>query len=266
MHAALTSLIDLLEGREMCGTGVISWGAPVPVFGDLMRARIATLGLNPSNREFVDEGGNELQGLRRRFHTLKSLGLKSWCDLDATHLQLILATCREYFLRNPYDQWFKKLDRIVCESGSSYYSQTSPACHLDLIPYATARKWTDLSTRQRSKLLRISAHTLALLLRDSPIQVLILNGKRVVEEFQVATGINLEKREMRSWSLPRQKERSVAGFAYEGSINAICGVKLIRQIGVLGFNHNIQSSFGVTRDVVASIGNWVAGAFEHEVA
>ena len=80
IHAALATLIDRLDGPAVSKTDVIRWGCPVPSFGDLSSARIATVGLNPSNREFVDGLGNELEGPSRRFHTLKSLGIASWAD------------------------------------------------------------------------------------------------------------------------------------------------------------------------------------------
>src|SRR6266700_2791620 len=113
MYGTLTTLIDRLDSSAMSGTDVIPWGAPVPSFGDLSLARVATLGLNPSNREFVDDGGDELQGPNRRFHTLNSLGLRRWSEVNARHLLLILDSCRTYFLGNPYDRWFKRLDYVI---------------------------------------------------------------------------------------------------------------------------------------------------------
>src|SRR5512140_3439039 len=83
MHRALTTLIDRLDSPAVSGTNVIRWGCPVPSFGDLSNSKVATLGLNPSNREFMDESGNELEWTSRRFHTLHSLGLASWSDVDA---------------------------------------------------------------------------------------------------------------------------------------------------------------------------------------
>src|ERR1700722_10513727 len=152
LHAALTTLIDRLDSPAVSGTHVIRWGCPVPSFGDLSSSRVATLGLNPSNREFVDELGEELRGTFRRFHTLTSLGLQSWSDVDARHLRLILESCCNYFLGNPYDRWFKKLDQVVSGANASFYDASCQACHLDLIPYATARKWTELTARQRFSL------------------------------------------------------------------------------------------------------------------
>lgn len=124
MYTTLATLIDRLDSIAMSGTDVIRWGAPVPSFGDLTRARVATLGLNPSNREFVDDSGDELQGPHRRFHTLNSLGLTEWSDVDVRHPRLILDSCRTYFLGNPYDRWFKRLDYVIAGAQASYYDRS----------------------------------------------------------------------------------------------------------------------------------------------
>ncbi len=260
MYTTLTTLIDRLDSNEVLGTDVIQWGCPVPSFGDLSISRVATLGLNPSNREFVDELGNELKGTSRRFHTLNSLGIKSWSDVDVRHLRLMLETCRSYFLGNPYDRWFKILNQVVVGANASYYDMFSRACHLDLIPYATTHKWTELSTYQRSSLLAVAGDTLGLLLRDSPVQILILNGRSVVEQFQDIAGIELDSQEMPAWSLPRQSTSDVMGIAYHGIVDSISGIELEHSVLVLGFNHNLQSSFGVTTNVIRAIRTWIAQA------
>jgi hypothetical protein len=258
MHTALTTLIDRLDGPTISGTDVIRWGCPVPSFGDLSSARVATVGLNPSNREFVDELGNELQGPFRRFHTLRSLGLTSWSDIDARHLRLIIESCRSYFLGNPYETWFKRMEKVVSGARASFYDPSCAACHLDLIPYATARKWTELTARQRSLLLAAAGDSLGVLLRDSPVRMLILNGRSVVEQFQDIAGVCLEQREMPSWSLSRQSKRDVPGIGYRGMVETISGVRLPHRITVVGYNHNIQGSFGVTTEVVRAIREWIA--------
>jgi hypothetical protein len=266
MHSALTTLIDRLDSSAISGTDVIRWGCPVPSFGDLSNATVATLGLNPSNREFVDEVGDELQGRYRRFHTLKSLGLVSWSDVDARHLRLILDSCRTYFFGNPYDRWFKRLDRVVSGARASFYDESHVACHLDLIPYATERKWTDLTAGQRSSLLAIAADTLGLLLRDSPVRTLILNGKSVVEQFQDIAGITLQREPMSAWSLAREQNRDVAGFAYSGVVDTLSGVSLPNEILVLGYNHNLQSSYGVTNGAIYAIRDWITEAVSKAAA
>lgn len=255
----LVTLIERIADTAARDADVIPWGSPVPAFGDPTVARVATLGLNPSNREFVDGDGAELAGDSRRFHTLTSLGLSGWDDADADHLDRILLSCYDYFAGNPYDRWFRKLDTVVSATGASFYNPQSPACHLDLIPYATARKWTELRPRQRLGLLHLAGDTLGRLLRDSAVGVLILNGQSVVTHFQEATGIALQRREMPSWALPRQSG-AVAGYAYRGCVDSVSGYALPRELLVLGFNHNLQSSYGVTSNVIKAIRHWVGSA------
>ncbi len=258
MHIALTTLLNRMDRGVLDGTNVIPWGAPVPSFGDLSSSLVATIGLNPSNREFVDDVGQELCNADRRFHTLGSLGLERWSDADTRHLQLILRSCRTYFRNNPYDRWFKRLDQIVSGTAFSFYADLFPACHLDLIPYATTEKWMDLNHCQRTALLDATADVLGLLLRDSPVRIVILNGKTVVEQFQYIADTKLDQKKMSAWSLPRESGRDINGLAFIGSIYKLADVRLNRDILVLGYNHNIQSSFGVTREVVHAIRDWVA--------
>ena len=206
----------------------------------------------------MNDDGVELEGAARRFHTLRSLGLQSWADVDASHLRGIEASCRDYFRGNPYGRWFDVLERIVSGAGASYYGKGIPACHLDLIPYATECKWTELTSGERTILLRIAGDSLGLLLEQSDISLLILNGRTVVDHFRQVTGQQLESSEMLGWELPRNSGRPVAGLSYYGTIDCIGGYALDRQVTVLGFNHNLQSSFGVTSGVLSAIRHWVA--------
>jgi hypothetical protein len=258
MNAAVSALVKRMGNRLVADEPIIPWSSPVASFGDPEAAIIATVGLNPSNREFVDERGRELRQASRRFHTLKSLQLRCWSEATDTHIGMIERSCREYFWGNPYDLWFKKLDRLLLPSSATFYGLTANACHLDLIPFATSRKWTELTASERSDLLEAAGDTLGILVKNSAIRVLILNGSSVVDQFERYTGVELDQREMRGWSLPRRSTADVKGIAYRGCISEISGVSLTRELLVLGFNHNIQSSFGVTSEVMSAIGRWIA--------
>ena len=237
---------------------MIPWSSPVPAFGSPAHSRVATLGLNPSSREFVDEKGNELDGPLRRFHTLRSLGLSRWADADADDLRQMERACCDYFEGHPYDAWFRRLDGIVSGTCFSYYSNQHPACHLDLVPFATRQKWGNLDLRARRRLLALAADSLAELLRESAVQTLILNGESVVRLFQDAAEVKLDRRMKAAWSLPRKNGRDIAGYSYAGVVTEFHGVPLDRQLLILGYNHNIQSSFGVTTKVVRAIRQWIA--------
>lgn len=253
----LSNLVDRLDDPTLHGLGVIPWAAPVVSFGNLGQSKIATLGLNPSNREFVDVSGRELSGQERRFHTLRSLGISTWSEATDNHLHKILDSCNGYFTGNPYDGWFRALDKLIIGAQASYYGLFSKACHLDLVPYATGCKWVELTSGQRAALLNSAGDALGLLLRDSPVEVLILNGQSVIENLQLIGNCSFDKKAVPGWTLPRRESDGVKGYAYKGGLSKISGVDLGRQISILGYSHNIQSSFGVTTQVKTAIQEWI---------
>ena len=254
----LATLMDKLDSDAINGTSIIPWSSPIPVFGDWLSPRIGTLGLNPSLREFLDTHGNQLRGDARRFHTLESLGLQSWSEVDARHFELIMETYLMYFARNPYDLWFKKLNFVIAGADVSFYDYPSTACHFDLVPFATSKRWGELSSRQRSVLLGLSGTTFGMILKESQVRLLVLNGSSVVNVFQSAAGLTLCANEMPTWSLERRSGACVKGVSYMGITDTVAGINLDRELTVIGFNHNLQSSFGVSRQVVSSIQKWIA--------
>lgn len=257
MEKTLQALLGRLAEPDIAQANVIRWSCPVPVFGDISRARVATVGLNPSNREFVDDEGEELDGVHRRFHTLRSLGLSDWVDADISHIEQITECCRDYFTRNPYDAWFGQLDRLLTRTASSYYRNEAAACHVDLAPFATFCKWTGLTRLQQTTLRRAGTSALGELLRGSSIKLLILNGQSVVEQFETICDVRLEWQDMTTWQLARHGRSPVRGLAYTGVVNVVGSIDLGREVVVAGFNHNIQSSFGVSNAVRDAIRDWI---------
>lgn len=255
MNSLLANLVSKYSKPEVLASEVIPWSCPVPVFGQLGTSYVATLGLNPSNLEFVDRFGNELHGAHRRFETLTSLRLSKWSDAGEMHFQKMWDSLQKYFLNNPYDRWFRKLDLLISETSASYYLGT--ACHLDLIPYATSRKWSTLTSLQRDNLLLASGNCLALLLGSSNIKTLILNGASVISHFQALAGISFRKEKMEDWTLRSCGELKISGYSVASKISSLSGMPLSQPIAVIGFNHNIQSSFGVTNEVTTMIRRWI---------
>jgi hypothetical protein len=258
MYRVLISLLDILDSEIIDGLDIIKWGAPVPSFGDITKSKVATIGLNPSNKEFVDDFGNELDGNFRRFHTLNSLNIDRWSEIDGKKISLLINSYKQYFSKNPYDRWFQTLDMVISGLGKSYYDSNNPACHLDLIPFATIRKWNYLGSNQKTSLLKYMGNFLGLLIRDSPIEMIILNGQSVVDIFQQISMLSLKKELMTSWSLPRHHTNDVLGISYYIKSEVFSGIHLEKQITILGYNHNLQSSFGVTNNVKYKIRDWIS--------
>jgi hypothetical protein len=173
-------------------------------------------------------------------------------------LRQIVDACTQYFEGNPYDTWFRVLDQVLAPAGGALYGHEAWACHLDLVPYATERKWGSLPSAERQVLLDAASDVLGLLFQGSLVEWVILNGQSVVEHFEVLTGVRLEIIDRRDWALPRRRGSDIPGRAYLGEVDQIGGVLLSRPVRVAGYNHNLQSSFGVTRQVVARIGEWIA--------
>lgn len=265
MQKTVAGLIRRLLEPEATTANVIPWSSPVPAFGDLTKAKVATVGINPSNREFVDQAGVELEGEERRFHTLRSLGINSWTEATLEHAAKIDQSCVEYFQRNPYDRWFRKLDFVMAGSDFSYYDNFCHACHVDLSPYATGVKWTALTQSEKASLLKLSKDCLGELLCESPVRILILNGRSVVSYFQQYFAVELPHETMPGWELPRASGNDVAGISYQGVIRKIGGLELPTDVLVVGFNHNIQSSFGVTTNVMKRIQKWVSAIIKKNV-
>ena len=251
----LADYLELLD--ERCPNSIIPWACPVPYFGGARVAQVATVGINPSNLEFMDHQGQELDGSARRLPTLRSLGLSQWKDANSQHLRHVVSSFDHYFVTKPYDRWFGVLERVLQPGGCTYYGHLPSACHLDLFALATRSKWNTLGVAERQRLLRDGSQTLALLVRFLPIRFLLLNGRSVVQAFEMLTGTSLASKRVPSWDLPRATG-TVPGLVFTGSANKLAGIPLGRTVTIVGYNHNLQSSFGVTSRAIDEIGTWFA--------
>ncbi len=122
MQSRLFGRLPLLE----CAT-------PVPCFGRWDTARIATAGMNPSAREFLDERGRELETDERRFLHRRNSAADCTDDEVADARRL----AEGYFeLGNDYSLWFDKLGPFLSGLGLSFVD--GQACHTDYVsPLAT---------------------------------------------------------------------------------------------------------------------------------
>lgn len=142
---------------------------------------MASVGINPSIREFLSRGGEELVGERRRFETLTSLGITSMAEATAPMLERIRQRSLHYFEANPYTEWFTPMESIVrAIGGASYFDGT--ACHLDLVPWATRPLWGQLEKDARAQLLAAARPLVVQQLSNDALDIVYLNGRTVCEE------------------------------------------------------------------------------------
>jgi hypothetical protein len=114
--------VELVRQLPPEGTPVIPLATPVIAFGDPRTARVATIGINSSAREFLDENGRLLASSARRLATLPSLGAERLDELTDGQAQQVLQECASYFSRNPYRRWFDQLENLI-----------GVACHTQLL-------------------------------------------------------------------------------------------------------------------------------------
>lgn len=249
-------LVDRLACHHLIRHNAIPWAAPVPYFGNPDTALVATVSRQPSHGEFLDRSANELRGPRRRFHTLRSLGLRSWPDLRAEHSDRMAALCRAYFARNPLRQWLNRLAPALAATGCSY--RDGAACHLSLLPYALSpNRNRALPDQEMQRLLsECGGPALAHVVRDAPIRLLILNGSAVVSSFERLAETGLAETERADWTLPGASELRRPGYAYRGIAERIAGVALPRPVLVIGFSHSLLSRYMDDR-VRRAISQWV---------
>jgi len=209
---------------------IVAGSTPVLSFGDPLRAGVATLGINPSSREFIGEDSLLLTGRLRRLATTESIGAEPRRQLTVEQAGAVVEDCNGYFARNPYRRWFGRLDRVLTSAlGVGYYAGT--ACHLDLIQWATDPAWGKLLDPEKRLLLDEGRPHLQRLLGQPNLRVVVLNGRSVIDHVT----------QLRLCAL-----REVAWIARDRDTRRLL---LGQRNGVtyVGWTTNLQSSRGVSR-------------------
>ena len=201
-------------------------------FGNCQNARAATLGLNPSRVDFVDKGGSLLKGQRRRLATRESLGRSDLSRAPHETVLQVLDECNTYFERQPYRQWFDRLEPILAAFGASYYDRSG--CHLDLVQWATDPTWAKLKAAVRKRLLADDAPFLARQLENERLRLMLVNGMGALRELRRLMAGQLELEEI----------DPITGYGY--TLTRVFAGQAIKHVRVVAWSTNIQSSHGVS--------------------
>jgi hypothetical protein len=226
------------------GLPVVPGSTPVIAFGDLRNARVATLGWNPSKLEFLDQDGQKLSGQLRRLETLASL---DHCDLSlapAKVVRKVFDGCNRYFERNPYRRWFDVLQKVLTRLNVSYYDGT--ACHLDFVQWSTDPVWRDLSRLDREQLIEADLSFLREQIAQEHIQLLLLNGSGIAKQFSRRLGVRLKE------TAAKLRQGNLFVGRTDGGVQ------------VIGWNLNLQSSFGVSNDYITSVADAITGLYQRD--
>lgn len=226
---------------------VVNGSTPVVSFGDFRKVRVATLGINPSNLEFVDSKGDLLQGKNRRLATFGSLEAESLGSLSNSQVEKVIDECNRYFGVNPYS-WFKTLDEVIKPGlGVSYFDGT--LCHLDICQWATKKKWGDLDNRTRNILLEDGLPHLRNQLTKSNISLVVVNGISVWNQIG-ASGMGTPKN---------------IGTLHFGAKKTSCQMLEMTYEGVrfIGWTSNLQSQNGANSKIfLAELATWLSAQID----
>jgi hypothetical protein len=226
----------------------VAGSLPVLFFGDLFKASIATIGINPSRQEYLSSGGAELDGKQRRFETLQSLGANNRASLSPTHIATALDRMRGYFNADrPVYSWFTGLDRVVGGLGFSF--QDRSAAHLDLVQESTDPVWSGLAAAdpvQATTLLRNDLPFLRQQIEHFPLNAVICTSARVMREVTAMFDVNV----IATGILARVKW--TVGLAEIGR----------RVVGVAGWNIPLARPTGLDRDGQRALGEILASHLE----
>lgn len=221
------------------GSRTVPGSTPVVAFGDVRQAKVATLGWNPSKLEFLDGSGRLLEGAERRLETKTSLKARGIPSASAGDVNMVFEGCNVYFQRRPYRRWFDVLEKVLKHIDASYYDGS--ACHLDLVQWATDPVWGKLEPDEKEALLRADIPFLRSQLAQEGIRLLLLNGAGIMRAYGNHFGGHLQKSE----------------FLDGGRIEMFSG-QPTSKLRVVGWNINLQSSFGVSNVEITAIGQRVA--------
>lgn len=220
-----------LRGAPPSGCSVVLSSTPVLAFGDFTEAEVATLGLNPSKKEFLGSAGELLLGADARFETLESLGVETLSSAPMAKLDEVVSGCARYFHQNPYWRWFNPLEEVLKEVGVSFSQGT--ACHIDLVQWATDPVWGKLTSESKRCLLDDGLPFLKAQLSSPKLRAVVANGSGVLKCLKKQLNVRLTP----AARLNGPRDRP---------IDIVMG-QLRPGLRIIGWSPNLQSSRGVTR-------------------
>ena len=204
-------VLERILRKEPARAGVVPNSTPVVSFGDARTARVATLALNPSRREFFPTPRLAVKG---------------------SSPEEVFMGCNNYFHNCPY-RWFDHFRPSLNAFRASYGDGS--ACHLDLVQWATDPVWRGLARPVRERLINEDAPFLKKQLRTNEnIGLLLVNGSGVWRQLCRRLGVE----DIHSFP------DALSGFSYH-PMRFFSG-SLFGRLRILAWSTNLQSSPGVT--------------------
>jgi hypothetical protein len=184
--------------------GVIPGSTPVVSFGDFTNARIVTLSINPSSKEFL-KGKKLLPMGEKRLVDREVLGISPQQDISESDAEKVWEGCKNYFNEeaNPYS-WFNDLEVILNHANHSYFNGS--ASHIDLVQSATFPAWASLSPNTKEELLKEDYQFFKYQTAVSSIGTILINGRQWFLHSQGLAAFQTQLNGYCLWLQSRQEE------------------------------------------------------------
>jgi len=247
-------IISRAQRVPSAGRKFITKGStPVISFGDFTRARVLTIGINPSSNEFFTSGKN--RGLipskkGKRLEDFESLGIRTYEEIDDFAAKRIWQGCQNYFSesRNPYLSWFGHFQPVFSQIGASYIDGS--AAHIDLVQWATNPAWSALTARVQRDLLVEDLDFFQWQNSRPNVEVRLMNGSTVLNQAK-KLGIFSLREDATLTIKDVNRSYTTRTFIGEGRSGEL----------VLAWSQNIQAmraSNKVKARLAEAIGDWAA--------
>lgn len=215
---------------------------PILFFGDLFTAEVASVGLNPSDQEYVTKAGQMLAGSAQRFATLDSVAAEGRASLSDAQCDEAIEWMRGYYDEGKpvYGTWFNALSRVVEGFGASFRART--AAHLDLVQESTSPVWSELPAGEKE----------ALLARDLPF--LEWEIRAFAPRAVICTGKTVTVHVRRAFDVQVAEEGALARIKWWAGHADVDG----REVGFVGWNYPLARATGLGGSGESELGRLLA--------
>jgi hypothetical protein len=228
-------LLDKISEPLPTTAKIVEGSIPIVFFGNVEKAEIATLSLNPSNIEFEHNGV-------RRCVDRKYLKVSDSQKLTKEQAESVYQSLLLFFQVNPYKTWFNPMNKLFQSKGYEYYNDK--IVHLDISPWATSNKWNKLSRAEKESIIDTSIIEKVIKLRG--IEKLFINGKTAFNVFCAKLNLKTTDIQRSTFIYTTQNGNNRSFIIYE---TEIFGCK------VVGWNLYIHQ--GCPQDLVKKINDYL---------
>jgi len=185
---------------------------PIVFFGNYNSAKACTISLKPSSKEFYNNEKMLTNGEERLCSRLE-LGKKDDEILSEEDVKKILKNCNNYFENNPFLDYFENIEYMINKFKYSYFKSKcnnlnmSYCVHLNLVQWATEKNWEDLGPL-KAKHIENDKYVLQTLVDNNKnIEIIFLNGKTVVSEFENYFGVKFDETLINDFKERKDKDK-----------------------------------------------------------